>query len=177
MGAGISGAILDATGKFKEMLRCIIVFICGTFVMFTLVNTPGHYTLVVVACSLIGFFCFAAMPVALELGVEVTYPVSEGTSAGFLWISGNLFGTISIFAMDAMRGGEKAVPVFNATGFETDDYFPDMVNASWLMCGFVGFGMCCGWFINSPYYRQEAERAAVEKAEDVPIPKTSVNRD
>lgn len=35
-----------------------------------------------------GFFGFALFPIALELGVECTYPVAEGTSAGLLQISG-----------------------------------------------------------------------------------------
>ena len=35
-----------------------------------------------------GFFGFAMFPIALELGVECTYPVAEGTSAGTLQISG-----------------------------------------------------------------------------------------
>ena len=35
-------------------------------------------------CSF-GFFGFALMPVCLELGVELTYPVAEATSSGLLW--------------------------------------------------------------------------------------------
>ena len=35
-----------------------------------------------------GFFGFALYPIALELGVECTFPVAEATSAGLLVISG-----------------------------------------------------------------------------------------
>ena len=35
-----------------------------------------------------GLFGIAFFPVVLELGVECTYPVAEGTSAGLLQISG-----------------------------------------------------------------------------------------
>ena len=37
-----------------------------------------------------GLFGFALFPIALELGVECTYPVAEGTSAGLLQISGSV---------------------------------------------------------------------------------------
>ena len=30
---------------------------------------------------------FAILPVVLELSVECTYPVNEGTCAGFLWVA------------------------------------------------------------------------------------------
>lgn len=51
-----------------------------------------------------GFFSFAVLPTALELGVEITYPVSEATSSGFLWLSGQLFGILFIVGMNAMKG-------------------------------------------------------------------------
>ena len=34
-----------------------------------------------------GALAFAILPVALETSVEATYPVNEGTSAGFLWVA------------------------------------------------------------------------------------------
>ena len=32
-----------------------------------------------------GFFALPLIPVCMELGVEITYPVGEGTSSGLLW--------------------------------------------------------------------------------------------
>ena len=37
--------------------------------------------------QLSGMAAFAILPVALELSVECTYPVNEGTCAGFLWVA------------------------------------------------------------------------------------------
>ena len=50
--------------------------------MFKLEDEP-----VLIAFSLcsFGFFAFSIMPVFLELGVELTYPVDEAVSSGLLW--------------------------------------------------------------------------------------------
>ena len=32
-----------------------------------------------------GFFALALLPLCMEMGVEVTYPVAEATSSGLLW--------------------------------------------------------------------------------------------
>jgi len=39
-------------------------------------------------CAVGGFFGLALYPVCLELSVECSFPVGEGTSAGFLVLSG-----------------------------------------------------------------------------------------
>jgi len=39
-------------------------------------------------CAVSGFFGLALYPVYLELSVECSFPVGEGTSAGFLVLSG-----------------------------------------------------------------------------------------
>jgi len=39
-------------------------------------------------CATSGFFGLALYPVCLELSVECSFPVGEGTAAGFLCLSG-----------------------------------------------------------------------------------------
>ena len=43
--------------------------------------------LVAIPLCLFGTFSFCFLPVIMELGVEVTYPVAEATSSGLLCIS------------------------------------------------------------------------------------------
>ena len=63
-------------------LRVNGIWYSTVFQVFSLEDEP-----VLIAFSLcsFGFFGFALMPVCLELGVELTYPVSEATSSGLLW--------------------------------------------------------------------------------------------
>ena len=70
-------------------------------VQFALVERPGHYANIVIVCCISGARCaagavplmragfciFGALPVGLELVVETTYPVGQGTSATFLWLT------------------------------------------------------------------------------------------
>ena len=58
---------------------------------------------IAVALAVFGACGFAIIPVCMELGVESSYPVPEGTSAGFLWLSGQVFGIVFIVVMDALR--------------------------------------------------------------------------
>ncbi len=53
--------------------------------------------LIAVSVSLFGFFGFALYPICLELSVECAFPVAEGTTAGFLLISGYVLDSASSF--------------------------------------------------------------------------------
>ncbi|PAV15436.1 MFS general substrate transporter [Pyrrhoderma noxium] len=70
-------------------------------------NTAALYVISVIvgACSL------TIVPIALELGCEITRN-SEASSA-LLWLSGNFFGIILILVMSALRAPVDASPPFN----------------------------------------------------------------
>ena len=40
---------------------------------------------VVFSLCVFGFFALPLVPICMELGVEITYPVGEATSSGLLW--------------------------------------------------------------------------------------------
>jgi hypothetical protein len=84
------------------MIRGTFVCATATFFLFVFANKPDQRGLVTLACGAMGFFAFAVLPIALELGVETTYPVNEATSAGFLWIAGQIFGIIFILLMECV---------------------------------------------------------------------------
>lgn len=60
-------------------------------------NDAGIYVLMVV----IGVGSFTLLPVALEIGCEVTR--SAETSSAALWFAGNLFSVVFVLSMDALR--------------------------------------------------------------------------
>lgn len=106
VGAGVIGPVLDRTKHFLASLKILFVFAAASFIWFTLVareqSSDANFAMLAGACGFIGMFCFALLPVMLELGVECTYPVAEGTSAGFLWMNGQIFGIVFIEVMQAM---------------------------------------------------------------------------
>ena len=60
----------------------------------------SHFVIHILA----GLAAFAILPVALELSVETTYPVNEGTSAGFLWVAAQAFSIGIVSSMEALEG-------------------------------------------------------------------------
>ena len=52
---------------------------------------------------MLGFFLLSSGPIGFQYGAEVTYPISEGTSNGFLLMVGQISGIAMIFGMDAFK--------------------------------------------------------------------------
>lgn len=90
-GAVIMSLVVDATRKFEETAKIGFgLCACSLIALVTL----GQYANLEVAlgllCATSGFFGLALYPVCLELSVECSFPVGEGTAAGFLCLSGQL---------------------------------------------------------------------------------------
>lgn len=94
--------------------------------------------------------------------METTYPVAEGTSAGILWMSGQFFGILVTFTMDALAGKNKYPhPTKQGPG----KGYPDMRVSVWAMTGAALFALVCSLGINTRYHRLEAEaKDAAEEA-------------
>lgn len=156
VGAGVAGAVLDKTKAFLPMIRITFIAATASFIFFALVNKESHKAQLAIASGVMGMFCFAVLPIALELGVECTFPVSEGTSAGFMWISGQFFGTIFILLMEyPLLGQERWVNTTNATdNSTTGKKYPDMQNSCWFLVGVGAFASIMLLLMRTEYRRQ-----------------------
>ncbi|XP_074641190.1 solute carrier family 49 member A3-like isoform X2 [Tubulanus polymorphus] len=111
--AEISEPFLKGLKKIVKNRPYWIIFVCFGIGMglFTTISTyieqilcPRGYSdiskyrdmdvLIAASISTFGFFGFAVYPVVLELGVECTFPISEGTSGGLINMSGQIIGVI-----------------------------------------------------------------------------------
>eukprot|EP00042_Codosiga_hollandica_P008855 m.20346 g.20346 ORF g.20346 m.20346 type:complete len:220 (+) comp31929_c0_seq1:656-1315(+) len=112
LGAGLAGAFVDSTKRFQETVKVQFIAATGAAFMFVAVLKADNFALILVAAALMGFSAFGALPVALELCVECTYPVNEGTSAGFMWFSTYVLGCfLAIFVPQHLSSGIVALPV------------------------------------------------------------------
>jgi hypothetical protein len=59
--------------------------------------------LLLVSGGCFGFFLLSSGPIGFQYGAEITYPISEGTSNGFLILMGQASGILFIFAMDSFK--------------------------------------------------------------------------
>ncbi|XP_003383915.1 PREDICTED: major facilitator superfamily domain-containing protein 7-a-like [Amphimedon queenslandica] len=97
IGATLSGLLISRTRLYKEIgmicLSCTILTLIG----FVEVSTIEHIPVALaVLLSVTGFFAIGFLPVAMELGVEVTFPAAEATSSGLLWSSAQIFGFLFV---------------------------------------------------------------------------------
>ncbi|OCU00780.1 hypothetical protein XELAEV_18006559mg [Xenopus laevis] len=89
IGAFVCGLYVDRTKKFKEVVKICSALTALASIAFALVlNFRDQTILVASVCSLFGLFGLAISPVVMELAVECTYPVGEGSSTGLMFISG-----------------------------------------------------------------------------------------
>jgi vacuolar-type H+-ATPase subunit I/STV1 len=67
----------------------------------------GDFSTIIAICVLLGFFTFSLLPVALELSVESSFPISEAISSSLLWMCSQIFGLIILAVMDALRNPDQ----------------------------------------------------------------------
>ncbi|KAI6143446.1 hypothetical protein BKA82DRAFT_4186092 [Pisolithus tinctorius] len=83
-----------------------------TFKTLVLSSKPNNAAALFVSMAVIGSCCMTILPLAIELGIELTRN-ANGSSA-ILWCSGNLFGIILIWVMEgALRAPSTADPPYN----------------------------------------------------------------
>ncbi|EEB10749.1 conserved hypothetical protein [Pediculus humanus corporis] len=94
LGSVLCGFILDKTHHFKYVTLGIycLSFLGMLSFMFTI--DLGSIVLVYVVSGGLGFFMTGYLPVGFEFAAELTYPEPEGTSAGLLNASSQVFGII-----------------------------------------------------------------------------------
>ena len=117
---------------------------------------PQSFSLVCLAMGSLGFFSLAALPVALELSVECTYPVGESTSAGLMFLAGQLFGLIITFSMNALVGPKPGPLEIIAQ--------PDMTNACWFVSGGALFSAIIMLFFKTEYHRLKIDQVLLSSS-------------
>eukprot|EP00040_Diaphanoeca_grandis_P030334 m.179177 g.179177 ORF g.179177 m.179177 type:complete len:529 (-) comp31960_c0_seq2:41-1627(-) len=116
VGAIVAGVLLDYTGRFILLGRATFLtagISLATFAFFVQDYSPhpNNLTLVILTSAFLGFGFFSTLPISLELAVELTYPVPEGTSASLLWFAGSFLSIPITLAMAAL----KSDAIINAT--------------------------------------------------------------
>jgi len=149
LGAMMSGVLLDCTGKFVPLMRGAFVLGGSSLAIFAYFvkpyeTNPDELTTVILTSALLGFGFFSTLPLTLELGVELTYPVPEGTSASLLWLFGNFFGFPITLAMVALESDPINTTQFDINGTSSNSTDCDgggeirpMKNSVWLGVGCI----------------------------------------
>ena len=92
LGAFIVSKIIDRTKKFLIILKTVVLLMLF-FVAMTLYTLPSkNFTLLALNGCLAGFFTLPIIPVAFQLSVELSHPVSEALSNGLMMLFSQVFG-------------------------------------------------------------------------------------
>ncbi|XP_035600407.1 solute carrier family 49 member A3-like [Oncorhynchus keta] len=160
VGAGFLGLYVDKTKKFTEVTKVNMSLSALACIAFSVVSQMRNQGIAVaVACSLFGFFGFSIYPVAMELSVECSYPVGEATSAGLIFISGQIQSVIYILLLQGLTKPMADSP------FSTCSVGGDAA-LSWrvpmlVMAGLFSVFTCCFViFFHTKYRRLDAEAQA-----------------
>nr|XP_004656192.2 solute carrier family 49 member A3 isoform X1 [Jaculus jaculus] len=156
LGALILGLYVDRTKHFTEATKIGLSLTSMTFVAFALVSQLQGQTLALAAiCSLLGLFGFSVAPVAMELAVECSFPVGEGSSAGLIFILGQAEGVLIMLLLMALTVKRTG------SSFSTCGHGEDPLD--WTVSLLVLASLCALFtcvmvlFFHTPYRRLEAE--------------------
>lgn len=91
LGSIVCGFLLDWTRLFKEITLGVYLFSLLGMIAFTIALKLQYIWLMFVVSGVLGFFMTGYLPIGFELAAEISYPQPEGTSAGLLNASAQVF--------------------------------------------------------------------------------------
>eukprot|EP00771_Trimastix_marina_P000406 gnl/Trimastix_PCT/1423.p1 GENE.gnl/Trimastix_PCT/1423~~gnl/Trimastix_PCT/1423.p1 ORF type:complete len:584 (-),score=169.36 gnl/Trimastix_PCT/1423:99-1850(-) len=139
--------LLEKTRAYKKLLMTFVSLFCLSNVWFLFQVRPGCFVPLLLCVATMGVFSMFILPLELEFAAEITYPVPESTSSGFLLSVGMGVGLVMILIM-----GEMASP---KTG--------SMFWAQLLLTAVVLISIVPVFFIKPNYKRLALERYKKER--------------
>jgi cyanate permease len=102
---GILGAVIIPilSDHYRKRKPFIVISLAGATLSLAGITFATAYPFLMASGAAFGFFLLSSGPIGFQYGAEVTYPVSEGTSNGFLILMGQVSGIAFIFGMDSFR--------------------------------------------------------------------------
>ncbi|KAF0040152.1 hypothetical protein F2P81_008387 [Scophthalmus maximus] len=167
VGAGALGLYVDKTKRFIEATKVNMSLTALALIAFSVVSLMRQQKVAVATvCSLFGFFGFSIYPVAMELSVECSYPVGEATSAGLIFVSGQVQSVLYIVLLQALTKRLAASPLSTC-----GDAVLSWKVSSLVMSGLFSF-FTCGFvlFFHTRYRRLEAEQEATYGTKPIKSP-------
>eukprot|EP00038_Savillea_parva_P009689 m.185205 g.185205 ORF g.185205 m.185205 type:complete len:484 (-) comp16379_c0_seq1:64-1515(-) len=178
VGAALAGILLDYTKWFLALLKACFLLATGAFALFAMYQQPNSLNEIMGVTAVMGFFCFALLPVALELSVEITYPIPEAASSGFLWMSGQVFGITFTLIMNQLKGTwliHKPIAHHTNTSLGCDGAHgppKTMEGSCWFMVAAAIVATVIAMPLYTRYKRHEVETASNDNESSQPKPVT-----
>lgn len=111
--AAISSPLVDRTKAYLPFLKAFVPLIATCYLAFIWAPPTRHLPAPYIVLSVLGAVSFSLVPVALELLVEVTFPVGPEVGSTIFWVGGQFLGGVFILISDALQSSAKASPPGN----------------------------------------------------------------
>jgi len=113
---GIMGALVMPllSDRHRKRIPFIKIALAGATIGLAGLTFTSNYLLLLSSGMVFGFFLLSSGPIGFQYGAEITYPVSEGTSNGFLLLIGQVSGIAFIAGMDYFKSpvnGSMTLPL------------------------------------------------------------------
>ncbi|XP_042107733.1 solute carrier family 49 member A3 isoform X2 [Ovis aries] len=176
LGAVALGLYVDRTKHFIEAVKiglCLASLACVAFAVVS--QLQGQTVVLAAVCSLLGFFGFAVAPIAMELAVECSFPVGEGTAAGLVFVLGQAEGVLIMVLLTSLtvRHAEPSVSTCRDGQGPLDWKVPMLLMAG--LC--VLFSCLLMVLFHTPYRRLQAEADASPSIQEDERPATAAALD
>lgn len=116
LAAAATSPIIDRTKAFLPSVKIFVPCIALSYLVFIWMpetreggGLAGPYVIL----AILGAASFSLLPVAIELLVEFTHPISPEVTSVFAWAAGMLFGACFILIGDALKEGPDGSPPKN----------------------------------------------------------------
>jgi hypothetical protein len=96
VGAGVVGAIVTVTHKYKLTLIINCLITLATFIVFVFTLNFKSMIISSIAVGLVGLTLTPTLPISYEYGIEITFPVGEAMTGGLLNSGGQLVGIAEV---------------------------------------------------------------------------------
>ncbi|OBZ87267.1 Major facilitator superfamily domain-containing protein 7-a [Choanephora cucurbitarum] len=103
LGCLMAGPILDRTKQHKMLLKVMAPLMFSTYVAFIFLVKEKSFAAILYTNMLNQFFLSFMVPVCVELGVEVSYPVADSLCTSVIWQFCQIVGFILGLIMDRFR--------------------------------------------------------------------------
>nr|XP_042899571.1 uncharacterized MFS-type transporter C09D4.1-like [Parasteatoda tepidariorum] len=113
-GSMLAGFILDFTHKFREITILACVMSLVAFILFASLLVLKQLWVTFLTISLLGFFQLSIVTLAIEYGIEVTYPVPEIVTSSLLCTTTNAFGLLLTEASSRLLNEFGQLPFLTA---------------------------------------------------------------
>ncbi|KAI9321387.1 major facilitator superfamily domain-containing protein [Dichotomocladium elegans] len=120
IGALTAGPMLDSTKRHTLFLKLMAPFMCSTYIAMIFIIKRDSFAAIMYVNALNNFFLSFMVPVVVELGVEVSYPIPESVSTSLLWQVAQVVGFILVLILDKFRdpNGHPSENMFRGLVFQ-----------------------------------------------------------